>query len=59
MGGLHPSDLLIVAGRPGMGKTALAAKIAFGAAQALLREAREKDPNAVPQGRVRRSSRWK
>ena len=35
MGGLHPSDLLILAGRPGMGKTALATKIAFGAAKAL------------------------
>ncbi len=35
-GGLHPSDLLILAGRPGMGKTALATKIAFGAAKALL-----------------------
>ncbi|MGA9866968.1 MAG: replicative DNA helicase [Acetobacteraceae bacterium] len=47
-GGLHPSDLLILAGRPGMGKTALATKIAFGAAKALLGEARERDPNAVP-----------
>ncbi len=51
-GGLHGSDLLILAGRPGMGKTALATKIAFGAAQSLLREAREKDPNAVPAGTV-------
>lgn len=38
-GGLHRSDLLILAGRPGMGKTALATKIAFGAAQALVNEA--------------------
>ena len=45
-GGLHPSDLLILAGRPGMGKTALATKIAFGAAQALLSEARAENPNA-------------
>ncbi|MDD2877759.1 MAG: replicative DNA helicase [Acidiphilium sp.] len=45
-GGLHPSDLLILAGRPGMGKTALATKIAFGAAQALLAEARADNPNA-------------
>ena len=29
LGGLHASDLLIIAGRPGMGKTALATNIAF------------------------------
>ena len=40
-GGMHPSDLLILAGRPGMGKTALATKIAFGAARALQEEARQ------------------
>lgn len=34
LGGLHPSDLLIVAGRPSMGKTALATNIAFNAAKA-------------------------
>jgi replicative DNA helicase len=34
MGGLQPSDLIIVAGRPGMGKTALATNIAFNVAQA-------------------------
>ena len=33
LGGLHPSDLLIVAGRPSMGKTALATNIAFHAAR--------------------------
>ena len=41
MGGMQASDLLILAGRPGMGKTALATKIAFGAAQALQAEARQ------------------
>ena len=57
-GGLHGSDLLILAGRPGIGKTALATKIAFGAAQALVREAQEKGPDASRAARWR-SSRWK
>jgi replicative DNA helicase len=34
MGGLQKSDLIIVAGRPGMGKTALATNIAFNIAKA-------------------------
>jgi replicative DNA helicase len=38
MGGLHRSDLIILAGRPGMGKTALATNIAFNAAQRWLRD---------------------
>jgi replicative DNA helicase len=33
IGGLHHSDLLILAGRPGMGKTALATNIAFNTAR--------------------------
>ncbi|WP_332810949.1 replicative DNA helicase [Sphingomonas sp.] len=37
-GGLHHSDLLILAGRPGMGKTALATNIAFNAAQRFVRD---------------------
>src|SRR6202012_4046507 len=52
MGGMHPSDLLILAGRPGMGKTALATKIAFGAAKALMNEARAQDMNALPKAQV-------
>ncbi|MFA5122047.1 replicative DNA helicase [Zavarzinia sp.] len=34
LGGLHRSDLIILAGRPSMGKTALATNIAFNAARA-------------------------
>jgi replicative DNA helicase len=34
MGGLQPSDLLILAGRPGMGKTSLATNLAFNIAKA-------------------------
>lgn len=49
-GGLHPSDLLIIAGRPAMGKTALATKIAFSAARALLHEAA--DSRTQPRGSV-------
>ncbi|WEK45795.1 MAG: replicative DNA helicase [Candidatus Andeanibacterium colombiense] len=38
VGGLHDSDLIILAGRPGMGKTSLATNIAFNAADRLLRD---------------------
>jgi len=36
LGGLHKSDLVILAGRPGMGKTALATNIAYHAAQNIM-----------------------
>lgn len=36
LGGLHNSDLLVLAGRPSMGKTAFATNIAFNAAKAKL-----------------------
>ena len=36
LGGLHKSDLVILAGRPGMGKTALATNIAYHASQNLM-----------------------
>jgi replicative DNA helicase len=38
VGGLHNSDLVILAGRPGMGKTSLATNIAFAAAQRFARD---------------------
>ena len=39
LGGLQKSDLIILAGRPSMGKTALATNMAFNAAKAYLRSA--------------------
>jgi replicative DNA helicase len=51
IGGLHPSDLIILAGRPAMGKTALAIKIASGVCKSLLREADEAKLRA-PEGAV-------
>lgn len=51
-GGLHPSDLLILAGRPAMGKTALATKIAFSAARSLMLAARNAEDDARPKGSV-------
>jgi replicative DNA helicase len=41
MGGLHKSDLVIVAGRPGMGKSALGTNMAFAAARRFLRDSAE------------------
>ena len=43
IGGLHRSDLTILAGRPGMGKTSLATNIAFSAAQRFSRDHRGRD----------------
>ncbi|KAB2915093.1 MAG: replicative DNA helicase [Hyphomicrobiaceae bacterium] len=42
MGGLQPSDLIILAGRPSMGKTALATNIAFNVARTRLRSRMER-----------------
>ena len=47
LGGLHPSDLIILAGRPSMGKTALATNIAFNAAKDY-KPARHPDGRADP-----------
>src|SRR3954463_15802804 len=41
IGGLHRSDLIIIAGRPGMGKSALGTNIGFAAAQRFLRDAED------------------
>jgi replicative DNA helicase len=41
LGGLHKSDLLIIAGRPSMGKTALATNIAFNAAKKIQEDGRK------------------
>ncbi len=37
-GGVHPSDLIIIAGRPGMGKSSLATNIAYNAARRWARD---------------------
>jgi replicative DNA helicase len=47
LGGLHRSDLIILAGRPSMGKTALATNIAFNAARAYREEIVDGKPKAV------------
>ncbi len=52
LGGLHPSDLIILAGRPAMGKSALAANIAFHAAHNIKRKRQEHGPDKVIDGAV-------
>jgi replicative DNA helicase len=47
LGGMHRSDLIILAGRPSMGKTALATNIAFNAAKAYREEIVDGSPKVV------------
>ena len=54
MGGLQASDLVILAGRPGMGKTALATNIAFNIAKAYRRANARRRRNRDRQWRHRR-----
>jgi replicative DNA helicase len=49
-GGLHDSDLIILAGRPGMGKTSLATNIAFNCADRMLRDKRDGIEKSVGAG---------
>jgi replicative DNA helicase len=52
LGGLHPSDLLILAGRPSMGKTSLATNIAFNIARAYRRGTRPDGTEGTVDGGV-------
>ncbi len=52
LGGLHPSDLIILAGRPSMGKTSLATNIAYNAARAFREEEDEDGNTKVVDGAV-------
>jgi replicative DNA helicase len=52
LGGLHQSDLLILAGRPSMGKTALATNIAFNIAKAYRKGVRPDGTEGTVEGGV-------
>ncbi len=52
LGGLHPSDLLILAGRPSMGKTSLATNIAFQIAKAYKKGTRHDGSEGAVNGGV-------
>ncbi|MEC3861072.1 replicative DNA helicase [Mesobacterium sp. TK19101] len=52
LGGLHPSDLLILAGRPSMGKTSLATNLAFNIAKAYRKGIRHDGTEGAVEGGV-------
>lgn len=52
LGGMHRSDLIILAGRPSMGKTSLATNIAYNAAAACRRETLEDGSKKTVNGAV-------
>jgi replicative DNA helicase len=52
LGGLHPSDLLILAGRPSMGKTSLATNIAFNIAKTFKKGTRPDGSQGAIEGGV-------
>ncbi|MHA6323482.1 replicative DNA helicase [Roseivivax sp. CAU 1753] len=52
LGGLHKSDLLILAGRPSMGKTSLATNIAYNVAKAYKRGVRDDGTEGAIEGGV-------
>lgn len=59
VGGLHNSDLVILAGRPGMGKTSLVTNIAFNAAVRWVREEEDQIPYEKRVGAKVAFSAWK
>jgi replicative DNA helicase len=52
LGGLQPSDLLILAGRPSMGKTALATNVAYNVAKAFRSEMQPDGSNKTVDGGI-------
>jgi replicative DNA helicase len=52
LGGLHPSDLIILAGRPSMGKTSLATNVAFNIARAFRRGTKPDGSEGTVEGGV-------